>query len=72
MYVHQGSPEHGLAPSRSVMEIEELEGDAPRARVTLRAYYASETDRRRHLDDFQAEAGAQQLLARLERVALDG
>ena len=39
---------------------------APRTRVTLRSFYASESDRRRHLDDFQAVAGARQLLERLE------
>lgn len=70
VYVHQGSEEHGLAPSRSVMIIEEVDAETPRTRVTLRSFYASEADRRRHLDDFQAAAGARQLLERLERVAL--
>jgi uncharacterized protein YndB with AHSA1/START domain len=71
-YVHQGSEEHGLAPSRSVMEIEEVDVDKPQTRVTLRSFYASEADRKRHLEDFQAAAGARQLLERLERVALRG
>jgi uncharacterized protein YndB with AHSA1/START domain len=69
VYLHQGSEEHGLAPSRSTMAIEEEDADAPRTRVTLRSFYASETDRKRHLEDFQAVAGARQLLERLERVA---
>ncbi|WP_198028871.1 SRPBCC domain-containing protein [Actinoplanes sp. N902-109] len=67
-YVHQGSQEHGLAPSRSVMTIAEVEAGA-RTLVTLRSFYASESDRRKHLVDFQAAAGAHQLLERLERVA---
>lgn len=69
-YTHQGSEEHGLAPSCSVMTIEMIDIDEPRTRVTLRSYYASEVDRRRHLEDFQAAAGARQLLERLERVAV--
>jgi uncharacterized protein YndB with AHSA1/START domain len=69
-YVHQGSEEHGLAPSRSVIAIEEIDIDVPHTRVTLRSYYTSEADRMRHLEDFQAAAGAHQLLERLERVAL--
>jgi uncharacterized protein YndB with AHSA1/START domain len=72
VYVHQGSQEYGLAPSRSVMVIETVDREVPRTRVTLRSFYASEADRRRHLDDFQAAAGARQLLERLERVALRG
>jgi uncharacterized protein YndB with AHSA1/START domain len=72
VYVHQGSEEYGLAPSRSVMAIEEVEADVPQTRVTLRSYYASEVDRQRHLEDFQAVAGARQLLERLERVAVRG
>ncbi|MEV0609410.1 SRPBCC domain-containing protein [Polymorphospora rubra] len=71
-YLHQGSKEHGLAPSRSTMIIEEEDADAPRTRVTLRSFYASEADRKRHLEDFQAAAGASQLLERLERVAIQG
>jgi hypothetical protein len=72
-YLHQGSAEHGLSPSRSVMAIEELaEAGASRTRVTLRSFYASEADRKRHLEDFQAAAGARQLLERLERVAVRG
>ncbi|BCJ69509.1 activator of HSP90 ATPase [Polymorphospora rubra] len=71
-YLHQGSEEHGLAPSRSTMIIEEEDADAPRTRVTLRSFYASDADRKRHLEDFQAAAGASQLLERLERVAIQG
>ena len=69
VYVHQGSEEHGLAPSRSEMLIEALDADSPQSRVTLRSFYASDADRRRHLEDFQAAAGASQLLERLEAVA---
>jgi uncharacterized protein YndB with AHSA1/START domain len=71
-YVHQGSEEHGLTSSRSIMEIEEVDAGAPRTRVTLRSFYSSEADRRRHLEDFQAAAGARQLLERLERLAVRG
>ncbi|MEU4620616.1 SRPBCC domain-containing protein [Actinoplanes sp. NPDC023801] len=71
-YVHQGSPEHGLGPSRSVVVLEEVAGAVPRTRVTLRSFYGSPADRRRHLEDFQAAAGASQLLERLERVAAEG
>jgi len=72
VYVHQGSAVHGLAPSRSVMEIDRGDAEAPRTRVTLRASYASDADRRRHLEDFQAVAGARQLLERLDHVASGG
>ena len=71
-FVHQGSIEHGLAASRSVVVIDELGGAHPLTRVTLRAFYASDADRRRHLEDFQAAAGAAQLLERLEVVATGG
>ncbi|WP_199566806.1 SRPBCC domain-containing protein [Streptomyces triticagri] len=71
-YVHQGSEEWGLAPSRSVVLIEAETQDAPRTRVTVRSYYASDGDRRRHLDDFQAADGARQLLERLEEAARSG
>jgi uncharacterized protein YndB with AHSA1/START domain len=70
-YVHQGSQEHGLAPSRSVVTIEEVDAGA-QTLVTLRSFYASESDRKKHLVDFQAAAGAQQLLERLEQVAVLG
>lgn len=68
-YVHEGSEEHGLAPSRSIVDIDEEDAGAPRTRVTLRSFYASEADSKRHLEDFQAAAGARQLLERLERIA---
>ncbi|MDP9795087.1 uncharacterized protein YndB with AHSA1/START domain [Catenuloplanes nepalensis] len=70
-YVHQGSQEYGLAPSRSVVTIEEVDAGV-RTLVTLRSFYASESDRNRHLVDFQAVAGAKQLLERLEEVAVRG
>ncbi|MFT4035570.1 MAG: SRPBCC domain-containing protein [Patulibacter sp.] len=69
VYVHQGSQAWGLAPSRSVVTIEVQDTDAPRCRVTLRSYYASEEDRRRHLEDFHAVEGARQLLERLDVAA---
>ncbi|HYN93538.1 MAG TPA: hypothetical protein VES42_06785 [Pilimelia sp.] len=49
-----------------------LAAGVPRTRVTLRSFYASDADRKRHLEDFQAAAGARQLLERLERVATRG
>jgi hypothetical protein len=52
------------------MSIEEVAVGAPRTRVILRSFYASPADRQRHLEDFQAVAGAGQLLERLERVAV--
>jgi uncharacterized protein YndB with AHSA1/START domain len=69
VWIHQGSEEHGLAPSRSSVEIVSV-GAGPQSTVTLRAFYASEADRRRHLEDFHAAAGATQLLERLEQVAV--
>lgn len=68
-YLHQGSEEYGLAPSRSVVTIEKVDA-APRTRVTLRSFYASESDRKRHLEDFHAVDGTRQLLERLEHVAV--
>lgn len=70
-YVHQGSQEHGLGPSRSVVTIEEVDAGT-RTLVTLRSFYASASDRTRHLVDFQAATGAQQLLERLEETAVRG
>ncbi len=52
--------------------IDDVDAERPQTRVTLRAFYASEADRRRHLDDFQAVAGARQMLERLERFATRG
>lgn len=70
IYVHRGSGKWGLAPSRTMVLIEpETGGDRLRTRVTWRSYYASDEDRRRHLEDFQAESGARELLERLEAAA---
>jgi len=69
-YVHWGSEEWGLAPSRTVVLIEPEPGrGGVQTRVTWRSYYASDEDRRRHLDDFQAGIGARELLERLEAAA---
>lgn len=69
-YVHRGSEEWGLAPSRTVVLIEPEPGrGGVQTRVTWRSYYASDEDRRRHLDDFQAGRGARELLERLEAAA---
>lgn len=68
-YVHRGSEEWGLAPSRTVVLIEPESSDDLRTKVTWRSYYASDEDRRRHLEDFQAERGARELLERLEAIA---
>ncbi|NYI57380.1 SRPBCC domain-containing protein [Cellulomonas soli] len=71
-YVHQGSEEWGLGPSRTVVLLDEDEALPRRTRVTMRTSYASDEDRRRHLEDFHAADGARQLLERLERVATSG
>lgn len=68
-YVHRGSEEWKLAPSRTVVLIEPEGGDEHRTTVTWRSYYASAEDRRRHLEDFQAENGARELLERLDAAA---
>ncbi len=62
-YTNQGSEEFGLEPFGSIVELQ-AEGDG--TRVTLTARYASAEEKRRHVEDFHAVEGAEQLLARLE------
>lgn len=77
-YTNQGSREFGLGPFVSVMEIRQEarrdggdSDDPPVTRLTLAATYASESDFRRHLDQFNALEGAEQLIERLERAAAE-
>jgi len=66
VYTNTGSKEFGLAPFQSVFDIEQI-GD--RTRVTLHARFSSEEDKRKHVEQFHAIEGAQQLLQRLEEQA---
>ena len=66
VYTNLGSKEFGLAPFQSVFDIEESGG---RTRVTLKARFISEEDKRKHVEQFHAIEGAQQLLQRLEEQA---
>ncbi len=68
-YVHRGSEEWGLSPSRTVVLVEAEPTDPRRSTVSWLSYYETDEDRRRHLEDFQAESGARELLERLEGVA---
>ncbi|MFT4298116.1 MAG: SRPBCC domain-containing protein [Aeromicrobium sp.] len=68
-YMHRGSPEWGLSPSRTVVLIEAEAGDPARSCVSWLSFYASAEDQHRHLEDFNAESGARELLQRLEAVA---
>ncbi len=68
-FVHRGSEEWSLSPSRTVVLIETEPADPRRSTVSWLSYYETDEDRRRHLEDFQAESGARELLERLEAVA---
>ncbi|WUS95179.1 SRPBCC domain-containing protein [Streptomyces sp. NBC_00708] len=63
-YTHLGSEEFGLAPSQSVVELIQI--DDRRTRVVMEARFVSAEDKRRHIEDFGAIEGSQQLLERLE------
>ncbi len=47
------------------MLIEDAAGSVPQSHVTWLSYDASDEDRRRHLENFQAESGARELLERM-------
>jgi uncharacterized protein YndB with AHSA1/START domain len=66
VYTNTGSKEYGLAPFQSVFDIEEI---GNRTRVTLKARFSTEEDKRKHVEQFHAIEGAQQLLQRLEEQA---
>lgn len=68
VFTNVGSEEFGLAAFQSVFVTESMDG---RTRVTLTAYYASAEDERKHIEDFQARQGSEQLLQRLEEQARD-
>lgn len=66
-WMHEGSAEHGLGESRTVLTVEATGRDT--AWLRIRAWYGSDADRKRHLEDFDAEAGARELLDRHAAVA---
>ena len=63
IYTNVGSEQFGLAAFQSVF-VTESTGD--RTRVTLTARFASEQDKRKHVEEFQAVRGSEELLQRLE------
>ncbi len=63
VYTNVGSERFGLAPFRSVFD---MEGAGPTTNVTLTARFSTEEDKRRHVEEFHALEGARQLLERLE------
>jgi uncharacterized protein YndB with AHSA1/START domain len=67
-YTNQGSEEWGLAPFSSVVDIVKS-GDL--TRLTMTTQYENEEEYRRHVEDFHAIEGAQQLLERLGEAAAD-
>jgi hypothetical protein len=66
MYTNVGSEQFGLAAFQSTFV---LEGTGDKTRVVLTARSASEEDMRRHVEDFQAIKGSEELLQRLEEQA---
>ena len=66
VYMNTGSKEFCLAPFQTVFNIEKI---GNKTRVTLKARFYSEEDRRKHVEQFHAIEGAQQLLQRLEEQA---
>ncbi|WP_280436284.1 SRPBCC domain-containing protein [Nocardia carnea] len=67
VYTNIGSKQFGLAAFQSIVDLEAL-GD--RTRVTLRSFFSSAEDKRKHVEDFHAIEGARQLLQRLEEQAV--
>ena len=63
VYTNQGSEQFGLAPFQSVVDLEAV---GNRTRVVLTARFASEEDKRKHVEEFHAIEGSRQLLERLE------
>jgi uncharacterized protein YndB with AHSA1/START domain len=66
VYTDLGSEQFGLAPFQSVLD---LEGVGDKTRVVLTARFRSEEDERKHVEEFGAIEGSQQLLQRLEEQA---
>jgi uncharacterized protein YndB with AHSA1/START domain len=65
-YTNQGSDEWGLAPFSSVIDIVKSGG---LTHLTMTTQYENEEEYRRHVEDFHAIEGAQQLLERLGEAA---
>jgi uncharacterized protein YndB with AHSA1/START domain len=63
VYTNSGSEQFGLAPFQSVFELEAM---GNKTRVVLKARFISEEDKRKHVEEFHAIEGSQQLLQRLE------
>ena len=66
VYTNLGSGQFGLAPFQSTFV---MEGVGRSTRVVLTARFTSEEDMRRHVEEFHAVEGAEQLLQRLEEQA---
>ncbi|MFG3701732.1 SRPBCC domain-containing protein [Micromonospora sp. NPDC047620] len=66
VYTNVGSAQFGLAPFQSVFD---MEGIGDTTQVVLKARFATEEDKRKHVEDFHAVEGSQQLLQRLEEQA---
>lgn len=66
VYTNVGSEKYGLAPFQSVFDLERI---GNKTRVVLKARFVSEEDKRKHVEEFHAIEGAQQLLQRLEEQA---
>jgi uncharacterized protein YndB with AHSA1/START domain len=66
VYTNAGSKQFGLAPFQSVVDMEAI---GNKTRVVLKARFPSEEDKRKHVEEFHAIEGSQQLLQRLEEQA---
>jgi hypothetical protein len=66
VYTNVGSEKSGLAAFQSVFD---MAGIGKRTRVVLTARFSSEEDKRKHVEEFQAIKGSEQLLERLEEQA---
>jgi uncharacterized protein YndB with AHSA1/START domain len=67
IYTNQGSKQFNLAPFQSVMDLDAT-GDMTKITLTMR--FASEQEKRKHVQQFHAEAGSRELLERLVSQAL--
>ena len=66
IYTSAGSEQFGLAPYQSVFD---LESAGNKTKVVLKARFISQEDKRKHIEEFHAIEGSQQLLQRLEEQA---
>jgi len=62
IYTNEGSKQFGLAPFQSVVDLKEDNG---KTKVTLKMRFTTQEEKDKHVNQFHADVGSQQLLERL-------